>query len=424
MNYRNTSFLLLLGLLSACGRTSRLGGNFNRQYNPYPPLGSSTVQFPVAGAPVTVPAPSVAPSITAFPGITQTAGNAVFLTANYGSQTSFNFRFESTPAGVSFLDQVSGVQQVRVTSTQAANVTVIATPVGSTTPEARITLTFTGSTTPVASSMTCNLAGPYQVSSYYGVVGYFNGSPKVGEKAFFQLSSAQGDNLKVTRLWTLDSRELGNYYSDYSNFTIPFWSSGSKTIFVRAESLSRYGATCDAQITINVDAAATATNTCGLITRTLPSGMVCSLATTQTFYFNGSSCQEKWSSCTEWGPFNSLSACQQAVNSGSCTNSTYTPPPAPVRQVWLPANTQSCTSVCQASGMRSIPYTNGSYCASGEVRPAGVSGINYLYGTWGSGTEFTAAQSVGGYCYGSKSSGAQKQDNDATDKTIACYCSD
>ena len=100
---------------------------------------------------------------------------------------------------------------------------------------------------------------------------------------------------------------------------------------------------------------------------------------------------------------------------------TPTATPTPIYE-WVATNGGVCTAVCNQKGMSSVPYQDGNYCASGEVRPEGVSGINYIYGRWGQGNEFTSGRSIGRYCYGSNAKKNQKRDDDDTDITVACYC--
>ena len=90
--------------------------------------------------------------------------------------------------------------------------------------------------------------------------------------------------------------------------------------------------------------------------------------------------------------------------------------------IWVQTNGGVCSTVCSSvkriSG-RSPLYKN--FCVSGEVR-GDAGGIRYVNGTWGGGVEFYQTTSVGNRCYGSNPSKVQKQDNDATDITMGCYC--
>ena len=90
--------------------------------------------------------------------------------------------------------------------------------------------------------------------------------------------------------------------------------------------------------------------------------------------------------------------------------------------IWVQTNGGVCSTVCSSvkriSG-RSPNYKN--FCVSGEDRGDAV-GIRYIKGEWGGGVEFYQTTSLGNRCYGSNPSKGQKQDNDATDITMGCYC--
>ena len=90
--------------------------------------------------------------------------------------------------------------------------------------------------------------------------------------------------------------------------------------------------------------------------------------------------------------------------------------------IWVQTNGGECKAVCSSvkriSG-RSPKYKN--LCVSGEARGDAV-GIRFIKGEWGGGLEFYQTTTVGNRCYGSNPAKAQKQDNDATDITVGCYC--
>jgi len=146
--------------------------------------------------------------------------------------------------------------------------------------------------------------------------------------------------------------------------------------------------------------------------------------TPQAPSFSGLTPSGSWNGAgTVWSGTGNCSTGADSIVSASVSgpggNAACSPSPVTVPLVyrWVSTNGGQCGNVCSQAGMASVPYADGNYCASGEVRPAGAS-ISYIHGTWGSGTQFRNAQSVNGYCYGA----SQKRDNDRTDITVACYC--
>lgn len=294
-------------------------------------------------------------------------GETISVEATYGDVTAFDFEFAGTvPAGVTFLDNQSGFKSVRITSSVAAqNITVRARPTGEAAPIQEVEISFYEEVdltpTPVP-PLRCH------VSSLTG------DRSQVGASGIFQISElSQNMPLRISRIWTSDVCEQGYFWGGSLNHaTLRFRTPGYKTIFIEASSLGFYGnqtpQNCIAQTNVFV---------------AVPHTPVI------------------W-----WVP----------------PSRSPSPTPTRLEYRWISTQGGSCSSVCQQAGMVSTPYIDGNYCASGEVRPAGVSGISYSYGAWGSGTEFTSGQSIGRYCYGSKPGKNQKQDNDRTDITVACYC--
>lgn len=99
---------------------------------------------------------------------------------------------------------------------------------------------------------------------------------------------------------------------------------------------------------------------------------------------------------------------------------------------WYQANAQECSAFCTSIKLVSVadPASNAK-CASGEDRPQGAvtGGIQFTFGCWGGPVGCSGAPdtyyaghggtvSVGSECY----EPGQKQDHDATDKTVACFC--
>ena len=90
---------------------------------------------------------------------------------------------------------------------------------------------------------------------------------------------------------------------------------------------------------------------------------------------------------------------------------------------WYQANKATCPTFCGTLGKTSLPGPEGAHCMSGEVRSISgiVQGIQFPWGCWtdclGQGQH--QAQTDGkGHCY----MPGQKQDNDDTDFTVACFC--
>ncbi len=114
------------------------------------------------------------------------------------------------------------------------------------------------------------------------------------------------------------------------------------------------------------------------------------------------------------------------VLAASCTNSggTTSAPSANVvvEGGWFQADRAVCSSVCSFHGLTNGRSSDGNYCASGEQRkPSAVGRFSFLYGCWGPCSNFTPevdAYSAGEYCYHP----TQKRDNDATDRTVGCFC--
>lgn len=99
---------------------------------------------------------------------------------------------------------------------------------------------------------------------------------------------------------------------------------------------------------------------------------------------------------------------------------------------WIEAWNQNCATVCSSKSMVNVRDSNNQACASGERRSTEAikqlgAGI-YKEGCWNVDCVLGAAtresDTVGNYCYelAHDSYGGQKQDNDATDITAACYC--
>ena len=92
---------------------------------------------------------------------------------------------------------------------------------------------------------------------------------------------------------------------------------------------------------------------------------------------------------------------------------------------WYPAKMKECSKFCDKKGMDNVPSPDGAYCASGENKPASAlaAGIDFLFGCWpncSAGLRGPAPKSKGPFCYAQ----GQKKDNDKTDRTVACFCSD
>jgi len=298
-------------------------------------------------------------------------GESILIEARLGDIPAFDFEFSGpVPPGVTFLDNQSGFRSVRVTSSEViSSVTVRVRPTGQTTPTQDIRISFF--TDPL-------LPPPTWVEPplYCQLLSLSGSSSQVGASGVFQITDRnQNIPLRISHVWTQDSYEQGFFWNNLSNYTtLTFRSPGYKTVFVRARRTD--------------------------------------LMSFQSFSNNFE--------CT--AQFNIYVAPQWVYIP------LPTPPVPPVSsppQVgyrWIATDGGTCSSVCQNAGMLSTRFSDGSFCASGEVRPAGASGISYSYGTWGSGAEFTSGQSIGRYCYGSKPGKNQKQDNDRTDITVACYC--
>ena len=100
-------------------------------------------------------------------------------------------------------------------------------------------------------------------------------------------------------------------------------------------------------------------------------------------------------------------------------------PPLPDIDVgrWYQVDTQNCLNFCASIGRSNVAGPDSSHCMSGECRSAsGIQqGIVFTYGCNHAGCPPQGphqATSYGGYCY----KPAQKQDDDATDRTVGCYC--
>lgn len=301
-------------------------------------------------------------------------GESILIEASWGNVSAFDFEFSGpAPRGVTFLDNQSGFRSVRVTSSEViSSVTVRVRPTGQTSPTQAVSISFTESplTPPptwIEPPLHCQLIPLSGTSSQVGASGVFR-------------ITEQNRNLpiQITRVWTQDSFEQGFFWNNLSNYTtLTFRSPGFKTVYVsarRSDMMSIY------------------------------SGASSNLASDNF-------------ECT--AQFN-IYVAPRWVYIPVTAPPVSSPPPIEYR--WVATNGGTCSSVCQEAGMLSTAFSDGSFCASGELRPAGASGISYQNGTWGRGTEFTAGQSIGRYCYGSKPGRNQKQDRDRTDITVACYC--
>jgi hypothetical protein len=91
-------------------------------------------------------------------------------------------------------------------------------------------------------------------------------------------------------------------------------------------------------------------------------------------------------------------------------------------QGWYQAS-KNCTAFCSGMGLSNVLSPDLFTCASGEDRPpSGAAILKYTHGTWGGGVEFVNTASYGKECYGSNPGKTQKQDHDATDQIVGCYC--
>lgn len=307
--------------------------------------------------------------------LTAPVGQTISIEASFGEITAFDFEFVGAlPAGVTFLDNQRGFKIVRVTSTVVAqNITIRARPSGQTEPTQEVVISFfeeVDETPPPLPPLRC------EATSLTG------DRSRVGASGIFKISeTSQNTPLIITRIWTNDIYEQGNFWGGSASHAIlRFRTPGYKTIFIEATEANWY-------------ATYSASNTHSSRSCTAQTNVFVEVPTVQMVW---------------WLP--------------PRATPTTTPTPKRLEYRWISTQGGSCSSVCQQAGMLSTPYTDGNYCASGEVRPAGVNSISYAYDTWGSGTEFTSGQSIGRYCYGSKPGKTQKQDNDSTDITVACYC--
>jgi len=370
-----------LTLTSGCGNAKK----DSNLYSTLPPVNNQTVipgLNPDFGAvPVTPINTTGVPTITAVPSLTAAAGNTIYLVANYNGQTSFNFQFQSQVTGVSFSGASSGVQQVGVTSSQAANVTVVASPTSNPSLTATITLTFTGAAvTPTPSAMACSL--------YYSSINYF--SQSTGPAGFFTIQSNRGDQLQITNAWTSDSREQANYYTQWDNFTVQFLSAGTRTIYARAISLNTR-ATCEAQLQFQVNLpnpAPTPSGSCGL--RGYTGAGYCTQALVYSYYFDGSQCRQNlgMNGCEPRGPFQSLSECKTAVSSGRCGGTS--PATFPLR---VTAAIDSRSTSWVDTGVDVFQPSHLSITATGEVRYG--SGSSAFSGPNGRALGVTACKTAG-----------------------------
>jgi len=327
-SYGIFSALALTLLISACGQSNKMAS-----FVPAP-QGTQTViptLDPFANGQVSAVSNPLVATLSIFPAPSQSAnvGQVIYLFASGSSNNSYNFQFSSNSIGATFVGTSTGVQSVGVTSSVAGSVTVIVNSSVGGFASGSITLNFTGRTTAPVSSpySSCSIQGPYAISNYYkyGSAAY----PQVGGSFYFSVQSntnsyyGYADQLKIVNVWTADPTETGRYYNSWSQFWMTFNSAGSKKIYVRAQSLTT-GATCDAQITINVSrngyypSPTTGTLGCGLGGAT---GLgYCASVVTYSYYFDGAQCQQYvgTSSCAAKGPFASMADCQQAVAAGQC----------------------------------------------------------------------------------------------------------
>jgi len=97
-------------------------------------------------------------------------------------------------------------------------------------------------------------------------------------------------------------------------------------------------------------------------------------------------------------------------------------PPDQVQGSWHQANQQNCPTFCAGLGQTNVPGPEGAHCMSGEVRSASgvTAGIQFTWGCFKTCAPMGAhqAESVGTNCY----MPGQKNDNDATDRTVGCFC--
>jgi hypothetical protein len=87
---------------------------------------------------------------------------------------------------------------------------------------------------------------------------------------------------------------------------------------------------------------------------------------------------------------------------------------------WYQANQKKCTSFCKQLGLKTATSPENARCASGENRfPSAEGIISYSFGVFGAPKHSAQTLSHGGFCYAP----GQKKDNDKTDRTVACFCS-
>lgn len=319
-------------------------------------------------------------SVTAYPGLTVSTGTTVYVVPSGGSSASYNFELLSNPIGATFVGGNQGVPHVGLTSSTPGSVSLRVTATSGGTSSAPTTIAFTGSTSSPVTSSACRIEGPYAISG--------SSSPQVGGSYYFSVKSnldyvsdyqyGYSQNLKILNVWTLDSSEIGRYYYAWDKFWMTLNSGGSKTIFVRAQSLTS-GAICDAQLTLSV-AGPYVTPTpgpvpgesCGLTPAT---GLgYCSQVASYTYYYDGFQCQAIWTenSCRAKGQFQSLYACQQAVAAGQCSGGQGT---NVTRQVsvdsrssqWIDSGVDvypSASSILTITASGSISYNSSTYGAS------------------------------------------------------------
>src|SRR5690606_17180035 len=90
---------------------------------------------------------------------------------------------------------------------------------------------------------------------------------------------------------------------------------------------------------------------------------------------------------------------------------------------WYSVAGQECNQFCASNRLVSQRSPEGAMCASGEIRPASAlqQRVNFAYGVWPDSSPHynVTATSSGRYCYNV----GQGRDNDRTDLTVGCYCS-
>lgn len=91
-----------------------------------------------------------------------------------------------------------------------------------------------------------------------------------------------------------------------------------------------------------------------------------------------------------------------------------------VKSGWNQVFGDQCVEFCKLGGLKVGLSTEGAQCSSGENSVESSHGmVEFVWGCWPQCYKWNVkSTSVGPYCY----KPGQKQDNDATDRTVGCFC--